>query len=74
MSEALHGWSTHSMFPSRSHRKPVDWLPIARRAGRVASGVLGAVGFAAIMWLLLAGPGFVSGSAGHAPAPKVARR
>ena len=72
MSEALGIWTANTMFPPRSHRKPfvAPW----RRAARVASGTVQALGFAAVMWLLLAGPGFVSDSAGHPPAAKVARR
>ena len=75
MSEALGNWATHSMFLSRSVGKAAS-KPRAlpwRRMARVASGVVQALGFAAIMWLLLAGPGFLSDSAGQAPAT-VARR
>ena len=76
MSEALGVWTTHSMFLSRSVGKATS-KPLTlpwRQAARMASSVVQALGFAAIMWLLLAGPGFVSDSAGQAPATKVARR
>ena len=76
MAQALQDWATASMFPSRSQGKPWN-NPAAlpwRAMARVAAVVVQAFGFAAVMWLLLAGPGFLADGAGQPPAARVARR
>lgn len=80
MAQAIQDWAAASMFPSRSQGKLHggfwDRLPLLswRAAGRVVAGVVQAFGFALVMWLLLAGPGFLADGAGQPPAARVARR
>ena len=80
MAQALQDWAAASMFLSRSqgklHGGVWDKLHVLpwRAVGRAAAGVVQAFGFAVVMWLLLAGPGFLADGAGQPPAARVARR
>lgn len=72
MAQALQDWASINVFPSRSKSKPLV-LPW-RAMGRIAAGLVQAFGFAVVMWLLLAGPGFLADGVGQPPATEVARR
>ncbi len=52
----------------------VHFIARARTVARIAGRVAAAVGFAGVMWLLLAGPGFLDGRSSTAdhPAQQVA--
>ena len=56
--------------------KTVHFVARARAVARAAGVAAAALGFAGVMWLLLAGPGFLDGRSGTAdhPAQRVAAR
>ena len=66
-------WALVGMFSFRTPGKMV-FAPGVRRTGWIVASALQMLGFAAVLWLLLAGPGFLSDALERADALAVAQR
>lgn len=65
-------WAVPVTFADRPGAAPL--LRALGRAARIGGTVAGGLCFAIVMWLLVAGPGFLSDDAGHHRAVAVAHR